>query len=303
MPASPLRILYLGMTGVFSLLPLAALLRSRHTVAAVLVAASPGNGPAIELLPPPTLTGDLPLHPSFLNRTIMDLAWESGIDLYRVRNPSSMDVLELVKNLGVDVGCTACFDRLIRKPLRNVPSLGFLNVHPSLLPAYRGPSPLFWTFRDGVRETGVTIHRMDAGADTGPILAQAPFTLADGLTGPEADRLAAALGADLLVQVLDGLADGVITPRPQPAGGWSNPLPQLADFRLDPSWSARRAFNFMRGASEWGVPFALDLPVRHLSLARAVAYNESARLGHAVHIDGNHALIQFTPGVLEAVLA
>ncbi len=59
--------------------------------------------------------------------------------------------------------------------------------------------------------------------DTGPILAQAPLTLADGLTGPEADRLAAALGGELLVRALDGLADGTITPRPQPEGGWANP--------------------------------------------------------------------------------
>jgi methionyl-tRNA formyltransferase len=303
MPASPpLRIVYLGMTGAFSMLLLAALLRSRHTVAAVLVAGDRRKSPALTPLPPPAPTGDLPLLSSFINRSIIDLAWESEIDLYRVHDPSARGVADLVHDLGADVGCIACFDRLIRDPLRSAPRLGFLNVHPSLLPAYRGPSPLFWTFRDGVSETGVTIHQVDAGMDTGPILTQAPLTLADGLTGPEADRLAAALGGDLLVRALDGLADGTITPHPQPEGGWANPLPQIKDFHLDRNWSARRAFNFMRGAAEWGRPFVLDLPMRHLSLARALSYNESAKLGHAAHIDGHHALIQFSPGVLEANL-
>jgi len=243
------------------------------------------------------------LRASFLNRSVINLAWESGIDLYRVNDPSARGVADLVHDLGADVGCIACFDRLIRDPLRSLPRFGFLNVHPSRLPAYRGPSPLFWTFRDGVSETGVTIHGVDAGMDTGPILAQAPLALADGLTGPEADRLAAALGGELLVQALDGLADGTLAPRPQPDGGWANPLPQLADFRLDSTWSARRAFNFMRGAAEWGIPFTLDLAGQTLSLTRALAYNESARLNAPVNIEENRARIQFSPGVLEAILA
>ncbi|MBP7961930.1 MAG: hypothetical protein KBG20_06355 [Caldilineaceae bacterium] len=302
MSSPPLRIVYLGMTGPFSMLPLAALIRSRHTVAAVLVAGNRRDTPALIPLPPTAPAGDLPLLPSFRNRTIMDLAWENGIDLYRVHDPSARHVADLVHNLGADVGCIACFNHLIRDPLRSAPRLGFLNVHPSLLPAYRGPSPLFWTFRDGVTETGVTIHRVDAGMDTGPILAQAPLTLADGLTGPEVDRLAAALGGELLVRALDGLADDTITPRPQPEGGWANPHPQLADFRLDPTWSARRAFNFMRGAAEWGVPFAVEIDGQTLSLTRALAYNEIEQLDSAGRIEDYRVRVQFSPGVLEANL-
>ncbi len=309
MQSSPsLRILYLGMPGIFSMLPLSALLKSRHAVVGVIVAGSPGATaaprPALTPLPPPPAsTDDLHLLSPFVKRSIAHLAWENGIDLYEIHKLSARRVADLVQDLGADVACVACFSHMIREPLLSRPRLGFVNVHPSLLPAYRGPSPLFWTFRDGVRETGVTVHRMDAGMDTGPILAQAPLALADGLTGPEAQRLAAVLGGDLLVRTLDGLADGTVIPRPQPDGGWSNPMPQLADFRLDPAWSARRAFNFMRGASEWGVAFPLDLPVRHLSLVRALSFNESARLGRSVRMEGNRALIQFSPGVLEAVLA
>jgi len=202
--------------------------------------------------------------------------------------------------VGADVACIACFDRLIREPLLSLPRLGFLNVHPSLLPAYRGPAPLFWTFRDGVRETGVTVHRVDAGMDTGPILAQAPLALADGLTGPEADHLAAALGGELLVQALDGLAAGALVSRPQPAVGWSNPLPGAEDFRLDPAWSARRAFNFMRGAAEWGIAFTVDLDGRTLALTCGLAYNESERQSAPVIRDGNTVSVQFAPGVLRA---
>lgn len=290
------------MTGAFSMLPLAALIRSRHTVAAVLVAGNPRDTPALISLPAPAPAGDLPLSGSFWSRTIIDLAWANGIPLYRLHDPSARWVADWVHDLGADVGCIACFDRLIRDPLRSVPRLGFLNVHPSLLPAYRGPAPLFWTFRDGVGKTGVTIHRVDAGMDTGPILTQAPLTLADGLTGIEVDRLAAAMGGELLVQALDGLADGTITPRPQPEGGWTNPHPQPADFRLELTWSARRAFNFMRGAMEWDVPFTVDMADQTLSLAWPLAYNEDARQSAPVIRDGDTVSIQFTPGTLRAVV-
>ena len=100
MSSPPLRIVYLGMTGPFSMLPLAALIRSRHTVAAVLVAGNRRDTPALIPLPPTAPAGDLPLLPSFRNRTIMDLAWENGIDLYRVHDPSARHVADLVHNLG-----------------------------------------------------------------------------------------------------------------------------------------------------------------------------------------------------------
>ena len=98
------------------------------------------------------------------------------------------------------------------------------------------------------------------------------------------------------------LADGTITPRPQPEGGWANPHPQPADFHLEPTWSARWAFNFMRGAAEWGVPFVVEIEGQTLSLTRALAYNESERLDRPVRIEDDRVWIQFSPGVLEANL-
>ncbi|MEZ4833421.1 MAG: formyltransferase family protein [Caldilineaceae bacterium] len=64
---------------------------------------------------------------------------------------------------------------------------GFLNLHPSLLPHYRGPDPIFWQLRDGVEPMGVTVHWMDVGVDTGDIAAQAPVALEDGLSGPRSN--------------------------------------------------------------------------------------------------------------------
>jgi methionyl-tRNA formyltransferase len=94
--------------------------------------------------------------------------------------------------------------------------------------------------------------------DEGPILAQAPLPLPDGATGEEIDGLVAELGAQLLGEVLDGLAAGTLQEREQVKGegsyqGW----PTEADFQVPREWSAERARNFMRGTAEWGIPFTV----------------------------------------------
>ena len=82
---------------------------------------------------------------------------------------------------------------------------------------------------------------MDEGLDTGDIVLQAPITLPDGISGAEADRLCARLGAELMVRAVGLLARGRLPRRPQPPGGSYQPAPQAADFHLDITWPARRA--------------------------------------------------------------
>lgn len=123
--------------------------------------------------------------------------------------------LDHLKNLGADVFVVVAYGQLLSKALLDMPRLGCVNVHGSLLPAYRGAAPIQWSLYDGVTETGITTMRMDEGMDTGDMLLKArvpvsPLDHAQVL----ADRLAQ-VGADLLMETLQAWEQGEITPEPQ----------------------------------------------------------------------------------------
>jgi methionyl-tRNA formyltransferase len=308
-----MRLLYFGMNGAFSYLPLAAILQAQRTgqydwlqVAAVVLPASAVphvqlDGP-IEGLPPERPQSELPLLQPYMEATIIHLAWANDIPVFLVNGLKAAEIGSRLSALEPDVACAACFPYRIPPGILAVPQNGFLNIHPSLLPAYRGPSPLFWIFRDGRQEeTGVTVHWMDAGLDSGDILSQRPFSLRDGISGPEADRLAATIGGEMLVAGLAGIRAGEGPRRPQPAGGSYQAWPTADAFELDLSWSARRAFNFMRGTAEWNTAYTLKIGERLLRLRTAEAFDPNQRLDQPVdEVDGLFR-IQFAPGVLTAV--
>ena len=190
---------------------------------------------------------------SALNR-----AFREGIPAYECGDIGQPEVANWLTEMSLDVVCVACWNRIIPPRVLGIPRLGFLNVHPSLLPSYRGPYPLFWQFRAGEESTGVTVHWMDAGLDTGDIGGQRKLQFADGIRGSEAEALCASSGGDLLAGLIAKLKLGQTTRRPQPAGGSYFPAPSAEEFALDVRWHPRRAFNFMRATAEWGVPFRLE---------------------------------------------
>jgi len=156
-----------------------------------------------------------------------------------------------------DAIAVACFPRLLPPALLALPRLGAFNVHPSLLPRYRGPEPLFWVFHDGLEHAGVTIHQMDPGADTGSIAAQSPISLPDGISYSQAQRVCAEVGGRLLVNVLRDAEGGRLVLQPQrDADTSSAPIPTADDLIIGPDWSKRRAANFTAGLAEWDEPRA-----------------------------------------------
>lgn len=295
------RILYLGLNGPFSRTPLAALLAAARQVVAVGIAAAEEDEPIRRLDPAPS-TSALPLLTPYVEQDMLHLAWAHHLPVFAVRDLRAPETVETLAALQLDLACVACFPWRIPPQLLALPTHGFLNLHPSLLPAYRGPHPLFWTFRDGVQDTGVTLHFMDERLDTGDIVLQAPLRLPDGISGPEADRRAGEVGGALLVEATTRLAKGTLSRRPQPASGRYYPAPTATDFHLDLNWSALRAFNFMRGTAEWGRPYSVDVGRRTLRLSHALRYEAGRQLGTLYRTKGHQAWLQFTPGVLYARL-
>lgn len=306
------RVLFLGMRGAFSRIVLETLLDHGVHICGVLLSAPRASTPAraiavLPLQPPPSQADPtnafaLPILNPFTDPNIIHLAWAHDLPVYEVGRMAAPATHELVTTLAPDVVCVACFTRRIPASLLALPSHGFLNVHPSLLPHYRGPTPLFWIFRAGAQDkTGVTIHWMDEGLDTGDIAAQTHLALPDGISGAEADEQCAHAGAQLLLAVLRRLAEGGQTRHPQASGGSYQPHPQGDDFVLRTSWSARHAFNFMRATAEWREPYRVQVGAEWLVLRKAISFDENGILTDAYRRRAELVEVQFAPGVLRAL--
>jgi len=120
---------------------------------------------------------------------------------------------------GADVCVVAAYGLILPKAVLAAPRLGCLNVHPSLLPRWRGAAPIQRAIMAGDRETGVTIMQMDEGLDSGPIVLAESLPIAETATAGRLHDELSAMGARLILKALDGLGQGSLAPQPQPAEG------------------------------------------------------------------------------------
>ena len=179
-----------------------------------------------------------------------------------------------------EVGVAACFPWRLPRAAREAPRLGILNIHPSLLPAGRGPEPVFWTLRRGERVTGVTVHQMDAGFDTGPIVVQETLPVPDGIRAGELEDQLMAIGARALAAALPALAAGDLPPRPQ-SGEEATlaPFPTAEDWIMSPLLPAAWAWRFARGVALLGGPLRVVTSERVIPVADALEWSAEERLG------------------------
>lgn len=302
-----LRILFFGLPAGVSAMVLAGLLADGVTVAGVVVPARAvphllpvEDSPWVYLKPhgPAGLT--LPGNSEVANT--LGVAWAAGVPVLAVSDFDNADTLAALTTLHSDVAVVACFTQRIPDAVLRQPRYGFLNIHPSLLPAYRGPTPVFWQLRDGA-ETGVTVHALDEGLDTGDIAAQRTTPLTDGITEAQAEQRLMQVGLELLVEVLGDTRKGVMRRRPQPSSGSYFGFPTEADFTLSTEWPARRAYNFMRATVQRGLPYRLEIAGKAELLASADHYEADLVLDRPSVRHGRHIIIHFNPGILYARLA
>jgi methionyl-tRNA formyltransferase len=270
------RVVFMGMLGNFSAPSLTALLESGVDVCAVIVpAASPrpgGNPLPIRRVEPPTRRLALPLlHTS---SSVLHIAWERHIPVWEVYNLKHAQTCSILLGYEPDILCVACFSLLIPPVILSLPRLGCLNVHPALLPANRGPVPLFWTFREGHKDTGVTIHFMEKKMDSGAILAQERFAVLDGIRYQQLEAECAQLGGILLARTTWNLFKGIVQSISQDETKSSyHTFPTQADLIVDPhEWGARHLYNFIRGIGFWEGPVELHLAGEHMLASDAISY-------------------------------
>ena len=202
-----------------------------------------------------------------------------------------------------DLIICACFPQILPACVLALPAHGCLNLHPSLLPAYRGPAPLFWQFRAGEQTSGLSLHYMSAVVDGGDIIAQSSTPLALGISAGELNRELGAKGAETVITAVEQIARGESERQSQDEAFASYfPWPQPSDFALDPNWSAKHAFGFMRGTRELGQPYPIVIGSQHFALEAALLYSENDVIGKPFERFGSDIRIQLNPGVLHATL-
>lgn len=150
--------------------------------------------------------------------SIKTVASELGLEILSPSRISSELVDEII-DLKPDLIISSYYRKIFPKELIKVPSLGIVNIHPSLLPYYRGPVPTAWAILNGESEFGITIHKVDAGIDTGDILVQKKYDIGSDETGYELYLRAMELGANLFIDNFDKILANEIEPVTQPEGG------------------------------------------------------------------------------------
>ncbi|MBI3962527.1 MAG: methionyl-tRNA formyltransferase [Deinococcus sp.] len=179
-------------------------------------------------------------------------ARELGIALYQPEKLRAPQAVAPLAELQPDVICVVAFGQILKPVVLDLPRLGCINVHASLLPKYRGAAPIQWALMAGETVTGATTMRLDPGMDTGDLLLSRQVAIGPDETAMELSARLAVVGAEVLVETLEGLLAGRMTPTPQDHSQATYArLLKKEDGLVDWSLSAQTLYNRFRGLQPW----------------------------------------------------
>ena len=148
---------------------------------------------------------------------VKEYAIEKGLKVFQPEKISNNDEFKNeIKELAPDLVCVVSYGVILPKSFLKIPALGCINVHPSMLPKYRGPAPIQWAILNGDNETGVSIMYLDAGMDSGDIILQEKVEIGEDETTGELWNRLSGIGARLLTKVVTDISNGIIERTPQP---------------------------------------------------------------------------------------
>jgi len=208
-----------------------------------------------------------------------------------------------LESIQPDAILVVAYGRIIPKWMLDLPRFGNLNLHGSLLPKYRGAAPVQWAIANDEPVTGVTTMRLDEGLDTGDILMQREMAIAPDQTATHLYPLLAEMGAALMVETLDGLASGTITPQKQDHALASHaPILTRDDGRMDFTQPAMIVYNRWRGFQPWPGAWTL-LGGKKLTAHRLMPLEPSALSGvptapGEIHVNDGRLFVRCGAGTL-----
>jgi methionyl-tRNA formyltransferase len=242
---------------------------------------------------------DLKLQPS----AVKELAVGLALPVLQPKKARDEFFVEEMRRLGPDLFVVVAYGQILSQALLDIPKHGALNVHTSLLPRHRGAAPIQWAILSGDTETGVTIMKMDAGLDTGPILSQKRTAILPSDNAQKLHHRLADIGAKLLLGTIPDFIAGKIVPQSQPAEGatyarkiskedgllnWSEPAEVL--------WRTIRAFTPWPGA----FTFHKEQQGRKLlKIWEAIPCNDSGAPGIIVKADKTGIMVGCGQGSLQ----
>jgi methionyl-tRNA formyltransferase len=230
-----MRIVYFG-TPPFAVPPLQSLITAGNEIAGVVTRIDKPAGRGKLMTPP----------------AVKLAAEQSEVPVFqpkRVREPAS---IEAVRAMRPEVIVVAAYGQILPKELLTLPRYGCVNIHASLLPAYRGAAPINWAIINGEARTGITIMQMDEGLDTGAVLVQESIPIDPRDTAGTLTEKLSELGSWLIVDSLSRIEGGVLPAVPQdPARATMAPLLKKEDGLIDWTMAAEKLHNRVRGLSPW----------------------------------------------------
>lgn len=233
-----MKIVFMG-TPDYAVSTLEALVNSQHEVAAVFAQPDKPVGRKQILTPPP----------------VKVCAESHNIPVFQPNTLRDGTAFEILKQINPDVIVVVAYGKILPKEILELPKFGCVNGHASLLPKYRGASPIQWCIVCGESETGVTTMLMDEGLDTGDILETARVQIGSEETAEELFERLSVISADLMIETIEKLEKGEINPQKQGENASYAPIIKKEMARLDFNKSAKEIHNAIRGYYSWPCAF------------------------------------------------
>lgn len=282
----PIRVLFMG-TADIAVASLQALLGLDSVqVVAVITQPDRPQGRKLQLKPTP----------------VKEVALTAGLHVAQPERVRTPETLDWIRGLDLDLIVVMAYGQILPQSLLDIPRHGCLNLHTSLLPRYRGAAPIQWAILNGDAQTGVTLMKMDAGMDTGPVVATRPTAIENSDTAETLYYRLAGLAAALLVDSLPGWIAGTLPATPQPEAGACHARKiEKQDGRLDWGLPAVVLWNRVRGLVPWPGAFfqrsAGEAAVIKVWEAHPVAEGAGAP-GEVIRADAQGLVIRCGDGAL-----
>ena len=232
---------------------------------------------------------------------IKEYALEHNLTVLQPEKIKSAEIEEKLKNLAPDIIVVVAFGQILSKAILDIPKLGCINVHASLLPQYRGAAPIHWSIINGETKTGITTMYMDVGLDTGDMILKEEVAISAKMNTGELHDTLMNIGAKTLLQTIQQIAEGSVV-RTKQNDAESTYAPLLTKELEKINWllPATEIYNLVRGLNPWPVAFSIfkgkKLKIWQTKVVDTVATGE---IGTVLSITETGFTVQTGKGILE----
>ena len=295
-----MRIVLIGQRGPYSSYAFRHLVRGLagcEVVAMVEGKRNPMNGREHRWLKPGR---NAPFHKDLpRSQSLVDLAVAARIPILQTTDINAPKAIAAIGSVNPDLIVCVGFSKLFSQQLLDVPRLGGINAHPSALPKWRGPAPIFWQLKEGMDYLPVTIHGLDAQEDHGPIFAEGSTQIFPGMAGDDVYRAGGECAGRLLKPLLESMAQEMPAGSPQtgePGPRAARPTVEDATISNPEAWGCEHLINFVTGAT-WFVGCALNLGDELYPVAMGIKVFRGQKMPAQFMVVGEEITVQCRDGL------